>query len=84
MESVKNGETGIIVARNKHKFWVEALDNMISDAKLRKTIANNAYDFVMENHTEDRIADYLAIYQEILDGKRKKETSEGSEKEDNK
>lgn len=84
METVKDGETGVIVARNKHKYWVEALDKVVSDAKLRKTIAQNAHDFVIENHTEDRIADYIAIYKEILDGKKQKEAPKGTEKQDNK
>lgn len=78
--SVEDGETGLKIHKNKHTKWVNALCTLVEDTELRNQLATNAHQYVMENHTEERIKDYIKIYEEIY-GKRQKEAPQGTQED---
>jgi len=45
-EIIQDGETGLLV---KNDGWFKALDKLITDENLRKTLGENAYNFIKEN-----------------------------------
>jgi len=49
-DSIKNKETGLLVS-NSSEDWIAAMEEMIKDATLRKTIAQNAYNDVRQNYS---------------------------------
>lgn len=75
-DCVVDGETGLKITKNRHKGWVDALCKLIEDVSLRKTLAEGAHDYVMKNHTEQNIGDFIKIYKETFDVKKAKEAED--------
>lgn len=48
------GETCLKPPRNKSLDWVDTIQTLIDDAEKRKTLVDNAYKFVEENHSIDK------------------------------
>lgn len=72
-DCVIDGETGVVPRKNKHKFWVDAISELVEDKEKRQRISKNAQKWVIENHTEDRIVDYLDAYKDAMEKKRAKD-----------
>lgn len=61
-QCVEHMKTGYVVPKNKHRYWTTALYELIENAELRKSLAKNAHKWVLENHTDSRIEEYMGIY----------------------
>lgn len=78
---VEDGVTGLVVKKNKHIHWLESLDKLVTDKKLRKSIAKNVHEYVLENHTDNRIKEYTDFYEEIYYGKKEAQGKENKDDE---
>jgi glycosyltransferase involved in cell wall biosynthesis len=60
-ETVQHMETGYL-SNNDTESWVEALQRLLSDHRLRQTLASNAREYVFSNRTlEHRAADWRRV-----------------------
>ncbi len=65
-EIVRHGETGLIVEPHKPLALAEASEKFLSSAALRKTLGENAYNFVSQNFLLAKMIDATAkLYREI-------------------
>jgi len=58
---IEHEKTGLLVKPNE---WVEALERMITDAELRKTLATNAHQHILDNwqyNLSEKINEVLAL-----------------------
>ena len=63
-ELVTNNKTGILVKPNDPEDLLDKINYLLNDGKLRKTLANNAYDFVLKNFSwEFLIGKYIKLYE---------------------
>ena len=62
-ELVTNNRTGILVKPNDPEDLLDKINYLLNNGKLRKTLANNAYDFVLKNFSwEFLIGKYTKLY----------------------
>jgi glycosyltransferase involved in cell wall biosynthesis len=67
-EIVKDGETGTLIEPGNVRQLSEAVIRLIEDKNYGEKIRANAYEFVKNHYSWDRIAkEYLKIYNDILD-----------------
>ena len=65
MEVVQDGVTGMMYSTDRE--FTDKLERLMKDAKLRKLLSDNAYDWVMENRNLDKyISTQLEIYKSCL------------------
>jgi glycosyltransferase involved in cell wall biosynthesis len=63
-ELVTNNKTGILVKPNDPEDLLDKINYLLNDGELRKTLANNAYDFVLKNFSwEFLIGKYIKLYE---------------------
>lgn len=62
-DAVIDGETGILVAQNSVKEAAEAVEKLLADASLRKTLGANARKFAQKMSWDDVCRRYVDIYQ---------------------
>tara|TARA_B100000029_G_scaffold488360_1_gene544834 strand:- start:1333 stop:2277 length:945 start_codon:yes stop_codon:yes gene_type:complete len=63
-ELVTNNKTGILVKPNDPEDLLDKINYLLNDDELRKTIANNAYDFVLKNFSwEFLLGKYIELYE---------------------
>ena len=63
-ELVTNNKTGILVKPNDPEDLLDKINYLLNDGELRKTLANNAYDFVLKNFSwEFIIGKYIKLYE---------------------
>lgn len=66
VQSIRDGETGLIVKDNLEQGWIEAMEALIENPELRKAIGKNARNEVRENWSPAVMAKkYRAAIQEI-------------------
>ncbi|MEM2930822.1 MAG: glycosyltransferase family 4 protein [Thermoproteota archaeon] len=66
-EIVKDGETGILIEPGNIRHLSEALNRLLEDKDYAERIKNNAYNFVRNHYSWDRVAEeYFKIYNEVL------------------
>jgi glycosyltransferase involved in cell wall biosynthesis len=68
---VEHEKTGMVVHKNKHKYWVDHLSRLIEDKEFRHEIADNAHQYWLDNHTEDAIIEYMRIFHDTIKKKAK-------------
>ncbi|EGP92845.1 glycosyltransferase family 4 protein [Nitrosarchaeum koreense] len=65
-EVIKNNETGIIVPPNDPQLLLDAINSLLEDKDKASTMAEHAYDFIMENFTwEKLISKYTDFYKNL-------------------
>lgn len=65
-ETIRDGETGIVLKDNSPESWIEAIETLIEDQDLRKAIGKNAREEVVRNWSPAVMAKkYRAVIQEI-------------------
>ena len=63
-ELVTNNKTGILVKPNDPEDLLDKINYLLNDGELCKTLANNAYDFVLKNFSwEFLIGKYIKLYE---------------------
>lgn len=74
VETIKNGETGLIVKNNTEQEWINAIELLIEDEDLRLRIGKNAHREVKENWSPRVMAEK---YRKALRGIQDAEHDEG-------
>ena len=65
-EIVKNNETGILVPPNDPQSLLDAINSLLEDKDKASKMAENAYDFIIENFTwEKLISKYTDFYKNL-------------------
>lgn len=65
-ELIRTGYDGILVEPRDTKAFAEAITHILEDKKLRKKLGSKARDYVLRNHTWDRILDLTEeVYEEV-------------------
>lgn len=68
-ETIKDGETGLIVHDNSEKSWFDSIETLILEEELRKAIGKNARNDVKKNWCPSVMAaKYLKALQELKNG----------------
>ena len=69
-ETIRDGETGIIVEKNDEAGWIEAIEDMIAEPDLREEIGKNARNEVEKNWCPKvQAKKYRGVIQEITNAK---------------
>jgi len=67
VETIKDGETGLIVKDNNEQGWIEAIEDMIENKDLREEIGRNARNEIKTNWSPKSMAHkYKKAIQEII------------------
>ena len=66
-EIIKHGENGYLVPPKNFDALSNAINLLLSDAKLRRRLGENAYQNIVENHdTKNVVKKYLKVYSQLL------------------
>ena len=66
-EIVKNNESGILVSPNDPQSLLDAINSLLEDKDKASKMAENAYDFIIENFTwEKLISKYTNFYKNLV------------------
>ncbi|WP_420805938.1 glycosyltransferase [Candidatus Nitrosarchaeum limnium] len=64
---MKNNETGILVPPNDPQSLHEAINSLLEDKDKASKMAENAFDFIIENFTwEKLLSQYTDFYKKLL------------------